>query len=43
MAIEIVDLAIENGGSFHNFLLTFTRPGSPFSETELSFSNRDGD
>jgi len=24
-------------------LLTFTRPGSPFSETELSFSNRDGD
>jgi hypothetical protein len=25
--VEIVDFPIENGGSFHRFLLTFTRPG----------------
>ena len=25
MAIEIVDFPIEHGGSFHSFLLTFTR------------------
>ena len=25
MTIEIVELTIENGGSFHSFLLTFTR------------------
>ena len=26
---ELVDFPINNGGSFHSFLLTFTRPGKP--------------
>jgi len=29
VAIEIVDLPIENGGSFHSFLLTFARGYHP--------------
>jgi hypothetical protein len=27
MTIEIVDVPIENGGSFHRFFSMFTRPG----------------
>ena len=37
MTVEIVDFPIENGGSFHSFLLTFTR-GCLFKMVKFHFA-----